>query len=72
MLITIDAVIITIYDHEENFQEMVDWLTQRTEKSAIHSTDGEFLGYRFITTEFMFKLFVDEFDICDLKGNKMV
>jgi hypothetical protein len=73
MLITTDAVIITIYDHEDCFQEMVEWLTPRTERLTVTADlTGEFLGYRFITTAFIFKLFVQEFDICDLKGESMM
>lgn len=73
MLVSTDAVIITIYDHEEDFEKLVEWLSPRTERLTVTADlTGEFLGYRFITTAFIFKLFVNEFDICDLSGESMM
>jgi len=67
MMIQNDVVIITIYDHEENFDELVDWLGVRCEYHKIHAQDtDEFLGYRFIMSDNIYKRFLEEFDIVSM------
>lgn len=65
MLLQSNVNILTIYDHEEDFDNLVQYLEKRTQKREIRSDDEnkEFLGYDFVLEDRELKMFCDRFDI---------